>query len=100
MLIRSAEHLRAGGLPIGVQEVLALLGALKAEVVSPSIEDFHALSRACLVKRENQYDLYDRLFGRYFEGVHAATVDWFKGLPAAIAALKQPIAAPEPVPAG
>ncbi|MCU0755127.1 MAG: hypothetical protein MUE46_08400 [Xanthomonadales bacterium] len=82
MLIRFVEHLRAGGLPIGLQEVLALLGALRADVVAPSIEEFHALARACLVKREGHYDLYDRLYGRYFEGVHAASVEWFKDLPA------------------
>jgi hypothetical protein len=40
-------------------------------VISPSIDEFYYLSRAALVKDEQNFDKFDRAFGEYFKGVEA-----------------------------
>jgi uncharacterized protein len=72
MLIRFFLALKAAGLPVSVREFLALLGALRAGVAAPTLDDFHALARTCLVKDESRFDLYDRVFARYLAGVDTA----------------------------
>lgn len=72
MLIRFFLALKAAGLPVSVREFLTLLGALAAGVAAPTLEEFHALARTCLVKDESRFDLYDRVFARYLDGVDAA----------------------------
>ncbi|HET7844870.1 MAG TPA: VWA domain-containing protein [Xanthomonadales bacterium] len=72
MLIRFFLALKAAGLPVSVREFLALLGALAAGVARPTLEEFHALARTCLVKDESRFDLYDRVFARYLEGIDTA----------------------------
>ena len=52
-------------------ELLALLEALEARLVSGSLDDFYLLSRALLVKDEAIYDRFDRAFGEYFKGIEA-----------------------------
>lgn len=76
MLIRFFLFLRAAGLKPGLNEFLMLLGALKAGFARASVDEFHALARACLIKDETQFDRYDRAFGAYFEGVQAVTPDF------------------------
>lgn len=72
MLIRFFLALKAAGLPVSVREFLMLIGALAAGVAAPTLEEFHALARACLVKDESRFDLYDRVFARYLDGVDTA----------------------------
>ena len=72
MLIRFFLALKAAGLPVSVREFLTLIGALAAGVAAPTLEEFHALARACLVKDESRFDLYDRTFARYLDGVDTA----------------------------
>jgi uncharacterized protein with von Willebrand factor type A (vWA) domain len=38
-------------------------------VISPSIDDFHFLSKATLVKDETKFDRFDFAFAEYFKGV-------------------------------
>ncbi|MFO1304150.1 MAG: VWA domain-containing protein [Burkholderiales bacterium] len=64
-------HLKAHKLPVSTRELLTLLEALEARVISLSIDDFYALSRACLVKDEQNFDRFDLAFGTYFKGVDA-----------------------------
>jgi len=47
------------------REFLTLLEALKADLISPSIDDFYFLSKATLVKDESKFDRYDFAFAEY-----------------------------------
>ena len=69
MLLDFFYHLRNRGLKPSTREFLTLLEALKADVISPSIDDFYFLSKATLVKDESKFDRYDFAFTEYFKGV-------------------------------
>ena len=69
MLLDFFYHLRNRGLKPSTREFLTLLEALKADVISPSIDDFYFLSKATLVKDESKFDRYDFAFAEYFKGV-------------------------------
>jgi uncharacterized protein len=58
-------------LPVSVREYLTLLEALQKGVVSASIDEFYYVSRAALVKDEQNFDKFDRAFGEYFRGIEA-----------------------------
>jgi len=64
-------HLKNRQLPVSTNELLALLEALQARLVSASLDDFYLLARTILVKDEAHYDRFDRAFGEYFRGVEA-----------------------------
>jgi hypothetical protein len=72
--------LRAAKLPVSVKEYLALLEALKAGVIGPSVDEFYVLARTVLVKDEAHYDKYDRAFAAYFKGVELLT-DFTRDIP-------------------
>jgi uncharacterized protein with von Willebrand factor type A (vWA) domain len=69
MLTNFFFHLRDNNLKVNIREHLTLLEALDKEVVAYSTEEFYFLSRAIYVKHEQNLDLFDRLFGQFFEGV-------------------------------
>src|SRR5574343_1832863 len=71
MLVDFFLHLKNRQLPVSTNELLALLEALEARLVSGSLDDFYLLSRALLVKDEALYDRFDRAFGEYFRGIEA-----------------------------
>ena len=71
MLVDFFLHLKSRQLPVSTNELLALLEALEARLVSGSLDDFYLLSRAILVKDEAHYDRFDRAFGEYFKGVES-----------------------------
>lgn len=71
VLVDFLLHLKARQLPVSTKELLALLEALEARVVSGSLDDFYLISRALLVKDESLYDRFDRAFGEYFQGIEA-----------------------------
>ena len=71
MLVDFFLHLKAGQLPVSTQELLALLEALQARLVTGNLNDFYLLSRTLLVKDEALYDRFDRAFGEYFRGIEA-----------------------------
>lgn len=71
MLVDFFLHLKSRQLPVSTKELLALLEALEARLVSGSLDDFYLLARALLVKDEALYDRFDRAFGEYFRGVEA-----------------------------
>ncbi|HEX6734933.1 MAG TPA: VWA domain-containing protein [Azonexus sp.] len=71
MLVDFFLHLKARQLPVSTNELLALLEALQARLVSASLDDFYLLSRTILVKDEAHYDRFDRAFGEYFKGIEA-----------------------------
>jgi uncharacterized protein len=71
MLVDFFLHLKNRQLPVSTNELLALLEALQARLVSVSLDDFYLLARTILVKDEAHYDRFDRAFGEYFKGVEA-----------------------------
>jgi uncharacterized protein with von Willebrand factor type A (vWA) domain len=73
MFVEFFYHLRNRGLPISSTELLTLLEAMEKGLHQDSIDHFYILARALLVKRPEQYDIYDLAFAEYF---HDATVDW------------------------
>src|SRR5579871_4572116 len=85
MLIDFFYSLRAARLPVSVKEYLALLEALKANVIAPSLDEFYYLARITLVKDEQYFDKFDQAFGAYFNGVAVTSelafdipLDWLK----------------------
>src|SRR6187397_2190579 len=75
-------HLKAHKLPVSTRELLTLLEALEARVISLSLDDFYTLSRACFVKDEQHFDRFDLAFGTYFRGIDAI-FDLRAGIPEA-----------------
>lgn len=71
MLVDFFLHLKSRQLPVSTKELLALLEALEARLVTGSLDDFYLISRALLVKDEALYDRFDRAFGEYFKGVES-----------------------------
>lgn len=69
MLIDFFFTLRDGGLPVTVTEYLALIEGLEKRVVYANIDEFYHLSRTAMVKKESDYDKFDRAFGVYFDGI-------------------------------
>jgi uncharacterized protein len=81
VLIRFFLALRSAGLKPGIAEFLQLVDALRAGLAESSIDRFHSLARACLVKDETRFDLYDRVFAAYFHGVDSLSPDLLADLP-------------------
>jgi len=85
MLIQFFYTLRAAKLPVSVTEYLTLMGALRSDVIGPSVEDFYFLARTTLVKNELHFDRFDQAFAAYFKGVtrlpdaaRAIPLDWLR----------------------
>lgn len=72
MLIGFFFFLRGAGLKVSLTEWLALTRALCLGYGRASLSVFYHLARSLLVKRESDYDLYDRCFASYFQGVEGA----------------------------
>jgi hypothetical protein len=66
--------LRAQGIAVSPTEWLTLMRALSQGHDRASLEGFYALARAVLVKRETQYDAYDRAFATVFQGLEGKTI--------------------------
>lgn len=77
MLTNFFFYLRDNNLKVNIREYLTLLEALDKEVVAYSTEEFYFLSRAIYVKHEQNLDLFDRLFGQFFEGVEQFQLEDF-----------------------
>ena len=81
MLIPFFYQLRNGGLQTSITELLTLLEALKKDMAGQSVDDFYYLARACLVKDESKFDLFDRIFAVYFQGVEDSLADLLTDVP-------------------
>ena len=62
-------HLRGYGLKVSMMEWLALMKALCGGYARSNLTVFYNLSRALLVKREADFDTFDRAFATYFSDV-------------------------------
>ena len=81
MLIRFFQSLRTAGLKVSVTEFLALLAALKAGFARVSVDELHALARTTLVKDETQFDLFDRAFAAWIDGIDIVDPGTLAGVP-------------------
>ncbi|MDC8013389.1 vWA domain-containing protein [Tahibacter soli] len=81
MLIRFFLWLRSQGLKPSLNELLALLEALKAGLARLSLDEFYHLARVCLIKDETLFDRYDRAFAGFFAGVDAAATELYGKIP-------------------
>ena len=69
MFISFFYDLRKAGLPVSLNEYLALMEAMKAGIAGYAVDDFYYLSRAILVKNERNLDKFDRVFASLFKGL-------------------------------
>lgn len=73
--------LKQSGLPVSIREYLTLLEAMQMGVGEFSVDDFYFLSRSILVKKEENLDRFDQLFGHYFKGMEYIPADQFREIP-------------------
>lgn len=80
MLLDFFFKLKDAKIPVSVKEYLTLLEAMKADFMTPSLDNFYHLSKISLVKDERFFDRFDQVFGLYFRGIEAKG-DLFAQLP-------------------
>lgn len=85
MFLELFYGLRAEGLPLGMQEWLTFMEALRKGLHGCNLLRFYHLARSCLVKSEAFYDAFDRVFLKVFKGVEGSldditdsVLDWLK----------------------
>ena len=84
MFVDFFYHLRHFGLKATSTEWLSLMQALAGGHGRADLNTFYHLARCLLVKRESDYDTYDRAFASYFKGVESQIdlndelLDWLK----------------------
>jgi hypothetical protein len=66
MFVPFFYHLRSRGLDVSPTEFLATLEALEVGLVGESLERFYAVGRALMVKRVEDYDVWDQAFAEFF----------------------------------
>lgn len=64
--------LREAGLKVTLQEWRMLLTCLEKGLHDAKLAGFYRVARACLVKSEADFDTFDLVFARYFEGIEGA----------------------------
>ena len=73
----SLDALRRHGVPVSLREWLDLMAAMEAGVAGWSVDDFHTIGRAILVKDERHIDRFDRAFAAKAEITHRIPVRRF-----------------------
>jgi len=71
MFVDFFYHLRSFGLKVTITEWLTLMRALAGGHGRADLIVFYHLARSLLVKRETDYDAYDRAFASYFKDIEA-----------------------------
>lgn len=69
--------LRKHGIKVSLHEYLALMDALKKQVIGYNVDEFYALTKAIFVKQEGHLDRFDKVFGHYFQGLEDIPDDFF-----------------------
>ncbi|HVY56257.1 MAG TPA: VWA domain-containing protein [Xanthobacteraceae bacterium] len=69
MFIAFFQELKSAGIPVTLREYLTLMQAMDCDLAGRRVEDFYYLSRAALVKDERNFDKFDRVFARVFNGL-------------------------------
>lgn len=62
-------------MPVSLREWLDLMAAMDAGLAGWSVEEFHGLGRAILVKDERHVDRYDRAFAESFSGLETVPLE-------------------------
>jgi uncharacterized protein with von Willebrand factor type A (vWA) domain len=84
MFVDFFYQLRDFGLKVTITEWLALVQALGGGHARADLNTFYHLARALLVKRESDYDAYDRAFAAFFAGIESTLnlsdelLDWLE----------------------
>lgn len=73
--------LKQRGLPVSLHELLILLGAMKQEIAAYNVENFYALCKTILVKRQEHLDLFDRAFSEFFSGMEFISPELLLSIP-------------------
>jgi uncharacterized protein with von Willebrand factor type A (vWA) domain len=68
------RELRARGVGVGMQEVVALAGALAQGLHDNSLDQFYLVARALLIHDESDLDEFDQVFSHVFKGVAYSSV--------------------------
>ncbi|MFO0945537.1 MAG: VWA domain-containing protein [Planctomycetota bacterium] len=71
MFIDFFYHLRDFGLKVSITEWLTLMQALYDGHAKANLDTFYHLARCLLIKRESDFDNYDRAFASFFSGIEA-----------------------------
>jgi uncharacterized protein len=66
------QALRDRGVPVGLNEAVALAGALKKGLHGSSLDGFYYVARALLVHTEAHLDAFDEAFLAHFRGIETA----------------------------
>ena len=69
MFVEFFHELRDAKVPVTIREYLMLLEAMESGVCDSSVDDFFYLARASLIKDEKYYDVFDTVFGAFFQGL-------------------------------
>ncbi|NRA03115.1 MAG: VWA domain-containing protein [Myxococcales bacterium] len=69
MFLELFYQLREHGVPVGIQEWMMLMRALVLNQHRSSLSGFYHVSRACLVKSEVYFDIFDAVFASIYGGV-------------------------------
>jgi uncharacterized protein len=75
MFIPFLFELRSRGVPVGVQEAIALARALEQGLHESSLDGFYHVARALLVHREAHLDAFDEAFLSHFRGVQVRSIE-------------------------
>ena len=67
MFVEFFYHLRYRGLDVSPTEYLSMLGALQEGLIGTSLDRFYVVARSLLVKRVEQYDIWDEAFAEFFK---------------------------------
>ena len=79
MLIFFFNSLRKLGIPVSINELIDLIGALDKGLSFCNIDEFYFLSRSILVKDEKYFDRYDQCFHNFFSHIESQD-NFFKAL--------------------
>lgn len=85
MIVQLVRELRSRGVPVGMQEAVALARALAAGLHRDSFEQYYFIARSILVHDESRLDDFDQVFSHLYRGVPysarellAGIADWLK----------------------
>ncbi|MFW6067581.1 MAG: vWA domain-containing protein [Myxococcota bacterium] len=71
MFVPFIYELRSRGVRVGLQEALALAGALRRGLHDSSLDGFYYVARSLLVHQEGHLDAFDEAFLAHFKGVES-----------------------------
>jgi uncharacterized protein with von Willebrand factor type A (vWA) domain len=95
VIVGLVRELRSRGVPVGMQEAVALARALAAGLHDSSFEQFYHVARAVLIHDEAHLDDFDQVFSHLYKGVAYAARDFVAEVEEW---LRDPAARPAPTP--